>query len=251
MSGITAGPLTTSPAGIVEATPRTPLLSGELEALNARFERAGPGEILRWAADALPGGKLVLSTSFGVGGIVLIHHLAETGLRLPVYFVDTLHHFPETLELAERVRKRYDVDLRILRPAPDLESFEAAHGPRLWEGNVNRFHRITKVEPMARALAGVEGWITGRRRDQSATRAGIPVLEETEHRLKINPLAHWTLEEVWAFVRVHELPYNPLHDQGYPSVGDAPLTTPIAPGEDERAGRWRGSGRLECGLHSL
>lgn len=224
-----------------------------------------PREILRWACGEFPAGGLVVSTAFGVGGIVLIHMLHEEGLRLPVVFIDTLHHFPETLGLAERVRERYDLDLRVERPAADAKGFERVHGPRLWERDVERFHQVTKVEPMNRALAGVNGWITARRRDQAPSRAQLPVVEQwgnghlagrdtsPEHalRLKINPLAGWSRDRVWAFVRAHDLPYNPLHDRGYASIGDRPLTTPVAPGEDERAGRWRGSERTECGLHQL
>ena len=103
---------------------------------------------------------------------------------------------------------------------------------------------------MKRALVGVDGWITGRRRDQSPTRASLPPLELAT-QVKINPLAYWSLEDVWDFIRVHKVPYHPLHDLGYASIGDAPLTTPVKPGEHERAGRWRGSVRLECGLHGI
>jgi len=228
-------------------------------------ERAPAAELLRWAAAEVPDGRLVVSTAFGPGGIVLLHLVREEGLRLPVIFIDTLHHFPETLELAERVRERYDLELRIERPAPDRAAFERTHGPRLWERDIEHFHQVTKVEPMDRALEGVEGWITARRRDQSPSRASLPVLEPwiggTAHSrgnsdpppraLKINPLAGWSHARVWAFIRTHALPYNPLHDRGYASIGDEPLTSPVAPGEAERAGRWRGSARTECGLHRL
>jgi phosphoadenosine phosphosulfate reductase len=218
--------------------------------LNRRLEGTDPAEILRWAASEVPSDRLVVSTAFGVSGIVLLHLMHEEGLRSPVIFIDTLHHFPETLALADRVRARYDLDLRVEAPAPDLEAFEAAHGARLWEHDLERFHRVTKVEPMERAIVGVEGWITARRRDQSESRARLPIVERTS-RLKINPLASWSHDRVWAFVRSHDLPYNPLHDRGYTSIGDWPLTTRVAPGEPERAGRWRGSSRTECGLHQI
>ncbi|MEX2527958.1 MAG: phosphoadenylyl-sulfate reductase [Gemmatimonadota bacterium] len=216
---------------------------------------ATPSQVLRWAAAEVPAGRLVLSTAFGAGGILLIHLLHTNGLRVPVIFIDTLHHFPETLALAERVRERYDLDLRTVRPVAELETFQRRHGNRLWERDVKRFHEVTKLEPMERALAGFDGWITARRRDQSESRAHLPVLEhsnvEKGWRVKINPLAGWSRTQVWDFVRAHHLPYNPLHDQGYPSIGDWPLTTPVVPGEAERAGRWRGSERTECGLHGL
>lgn len=221
-----------------------------LEMMNRRLEPADPGDVLRWAAGAFHEGRLVISTTFGVGGTVLLHLLAEEGIRIPVIFIDTLHHFPETLEHAERIRRLYDLDLRIERVASSRREFEVAHGPRLWETDEELYHYRTKVEPMKKALRGVDGWITGRRRDQSPTRTELPVIERNSV-LKINPLARWTHHQVWDFIRRNDLPYHPLHDEGYPSIGDAPLTTPVELGEHERAGRWRGSVRLECGLHNI
>lgn len=222
----------------------------EVEHVNERLEGTHPREVLRWAVDAFPEGRLVLTTSLGVGGLVLLHLLRDEGLRLPVIFIDTLHHFPETLEQARRVEAEYDLDLQVYRPAPTRQAFEAAHGERLWERNLDLYHQLTKVEPMKRALVGVEGWITGRRRDQSESRSELRVVERKQ-TVKINPLADCTRDQVWTFVRRHGIPYNPLHDQGYASVGDEPLTTPVQPGESERAGRWRGEERQECGLHSF
>jgi len=227
-----------------------PWTADEVEGLNRRFEGAEAREILRWAVEALPEGRVGMSSTFGVGGLVLIHLLSEEGIRLPVFFIDTLHHFPETLEHAERVRERYRLDLRIHRAAESRAEFEARYGTRLWERDEERYHHLTKVEPMREALQGVDGWITARRRDQSPTRAALPIVERAS-RIKVNPLAGWTRDDVWDFIRRNEIPYNPLHDQGYASIGDAPLTTPVAPGEHERAGRWRGSVRTECGLHGI
>ncbi len=231
-------------------SPTTVLSQSEAAELNARFEAAYPTEILRWAEGAIAEGRLAVSSTFGVGGMMLIHLLAEEGIRLPVLFVDTLYHFPETIEHADRVADRYGLDLRTYRPAESRKAFEALHGSRLWEKDEELFHRLTKVDPMHEALQGIEGWVTGRRRDQSATRAALPHVE-LANWVKINPLASWSLEDVWGFVRAHNVPYHPLHDLGYTSIGDAPLTTPIKPGEHERAGRWRGSVRLECGLHGI
>lgn len=231
------------------ASPSIPDASGA-GPLNARFEEAEPEDILRWAADTFPKERLILSSTFGVGGMALIHMLSNAGIRVPVIFIDTLYHFPETLEHARRVEERFGLDLRIHRPAPSRQAFEAEHGVRLWERDEDLFHRLTKVEPMRAALEGVEGWITGRRRDQSPTRIDLPIIEAAA-RTKVNPLATWSLDRVWEYIRTHDLPYNPLHDQGYASIGDEPLTTPVEPGEHERAGRWRGSIRLECGLHGI
>jgi phosphoadenosine phosphosulfate reductase len=192
--------------------------------------------------------NLALVSAFGPGSLVLIHKFSELKVRIPVIFIDTLHHFPETLDFVEHVRSRYDLDLRVFRPADRREAFEEMHGPCLWERDLDRYQQLTKVEPFQRAIAGLSAYITGRRRDQSTTRADLDVVEFGTP-VRINPLASWTREQVWAFIRAHDIPYNPLHDAGYASIGDAPLTTPIAPNEDERAGRWRGYGRLECGIH--
>ena len=223
---------------------------GEAEELNARFETAAPEEVLQWTVDRFPDDRLVLSSTFGVGGMVLIHKLSQMGVQVPIVFIDTLYHFPETLEHARRVEERFGLDLRVHRPAASREAFEAEHGDRLWETDEERFHRLTKVEPMRRALQGAQGWITGRRRDQSPTRAALPIVE-VSNWIKVNPLATWSLDRVWEYIRMHDLPYNPLHDRGYASIGDEPLTTPVQAGEHERAGRWRGSVRLECGLHGI
>jgi phosphoadenosine phosphosulfate reductase len=215
----------------------------------ARALEDAPAEaILRWAVDAFAPGRLALVSAFGPGSAVLLHLLADVAPGLPVVFVDTLHHFPETLEHVERVRARYDLNLQVVRPLPTLEEIEARHGPRLWERDLELYQQVTKVEPFRRATAELDGWITGRRRDQAATRGELAVVEPGE-RIRVNPLARWTRKDVWKFILQNGLPYNPLHDQGYQSIGDAPLTSPVLPGEHERAGRWRGAGRLECGIH--
>lgn len=232
---------TTRPVGLTEE---------ESADLNKQFERLSPTDVMRWAIDTVPEGRLVMSSTFGVGGMVLIHLLAEEGVGIPVIFVDTLYHFPETIEHAERVADRYGLDLRVQRPAESRKAFEAEHGPKLWERNEELFHKLTKLDPMSEALRDVDGWITGRRRDQSATREQMPYVEAGTW-IKVNPIANWTYDVVWDFIKAHKVPYNPLHDLGYASIGDAPLTTPIRPGEHERAGRWRGSARLECGLHGI
>jgi phosphoadenylylsulfate reductase (thioredoxin) (EC 1.8.4.8) len=143
-----------------------------------------------------------------------------------------------------QVYKIQDVDTR--------EAFAAKYGEALWDTDILKFHDLTKIEPLQRGLSELHtvAWITGRRRDQATTRADMPVFEQDKQgRLKINPLASWTRKDSWAYVAKHGMIYNPLHDQGYPSIGDEPITTPVAEGEDERAGRWRGTGKTECGIH--
>lgn len=209
-----------------------------------------PRAILKWAIERYPGEQLGVLSAFGLGSVMINHWLWELGARVPTYFIDTLYHFPETLEHVERVRERYDLDLRIIRPAESREEFEAIYGPNLWERDLDQFHYLTKVKPLQEALCGIRALITGRRRDQSPTRAQLAIVEHGRPD-KINPLATWKGPEVWQFVRLNGIPYNPLHDRGYKSIGDAPLTTPVKEGEPERAGRWRGLGRLECGIHSV
>jgi phosphoadenosine phosphosulfate reductase len=200
--------------------------------------------------DAFPEESLALVSAFGPGSVVLVHLLAEIGARVPVIFIDTLHHFPETLEHVERVRARYAIDLRVHRPAESRAEFEAVHGPGLWARDLDRYQHVTKVEPFRCAIANLDAYITGRRRDQSATRFDLDIVESGRPEI-INPLVAWTRRQVWDFIRAHDIPYNPLHDRGFTSIGDAPLTTPVRVDEPERAGRWRGLGLTECGIHQL
>ncbi len=236
----------TAPAAIAE-----PL---DLETLNQKFATATPQEILQWALQTFPNG-LAQTNSFSIP--VTIHMLYEElqpHRRVPVIFLDTLHHFDETLATAERARQRYDLDLHIYRPigTNNRADFAARYGEELWHRDIEQFHHLTKVEPLQRALQDidVQAWVTGRRRDQSETRRAMPILEWNQAgQLKINPLANWTRKDLWRYVFQHNVVYNPLHDRGYASIGDEPLTTPVQPGESERAGRWRGSEKTECGIH--
>ena len=230
----------------------TSLNSDDLAWLNHRFEGAEPLDILTWCVENISEG-LVQTTAFSILSVtdMLYRQLKSP---VPVIFLDTLHHFPETLETAERAKQAYNLDLRVYRAngVNSRDEFAARYGDRLWETDVDRFHYLTKVEPLQRALADlkVNAWITGRRRDQSAARQNMPIFEaDNQGRVKVNPLANWTRKELWRYTYNHNVIYNPLHDQGYTSIGDEPLTTPVAAGEDERAGRWRGSVKTECGIH--
>jgi phosphoadenosine phosphosulfate reductase len=229
-------------------------VSFDLERLNQQFDSATPQEILAWSIQNVPIG-LVQTSAFNVDDIVITHILYnEFDHVVPVIFLDTLYHFQETLELVNQVQTTYNLDLRTYK-TPDVDTraaFVAKYGEALWEKDLTRFHQITKIEPLQRGLNELKtvAWITGRRRDQAVTRANMPVFElDSKNRLKINPLAAWTRSDSWDYVTQHNLIYNPLHDQGYPSIGDEPLTTKISLGEDERAGRWRGTDKTECGIH--
>lgn len=227
-----------------------------LDELNQRFETAHPRDILAWCVENIPTG-LVQTSAFNVDDIAItdiLYRELKPATPVPVMFLDTLHHFPQTLELVGKVKEVYNMDLRVYK-IPDVdtrEAFAARHGEALWDKDILQFHHLTKIEPLQRGLAELNtvAWITGRRRDQAVTRADMPIFElDNQQRLKINPVATWTRKETWAYVAEYGVIYNPLHDQGYPSIGDEPITTPVGEGEDERAGRWRGTGKTECGIH--
>jgi phosphoadenosine phosphosulfate reductase len=241
------------------ATPyqaKSQLQAINLDELNEQFETAHPRDILEWCVNNIPSG-LVQASAFNVDDLViseiLYRHLTPAK-PVPVLFLDTLYHFPQTLELVEKAKQLYNFDLQVYKTpeANTREEFTARFGDALWETDVREFHRVTKIEPLFRGLSelGAIAWITGRRRDQALTRTRLEIFEfDAENRLKVNPLATWTRKETWAYVQKNGVIYNPLHDQGYPSIGDEPLTTAVAEGEDERAGRWRGMGKTECGIH--
>jgi phosphoadenosine phosphosulfate reductase len=217
------------------SAPARPLPDHDVEAMPAE-------ELLRWAAAEFSG-RLCLTCSWQRQSSVLVHMVSELGLDVDVVELDTLVLFPETYETRDRLVERYGVTLKSVRPidAPD----------RLWETDPDRCCGIRKVEPLERALRGYDAWITGIRREQSPTRANSQKLEWSERYgvWKVQPLVDWNAKRVDAYIHVNEIPYNPLHDRGYPSIGCVPCTRPVRPGEDERAGRWTGSGKLECGIH--
>lgn len=228
----------------------------DLDELNQRYNTAHPKEILAWCVEHIPTG-LVQTSAFNVDDLVItdiLYRDLKPETPVPVIFLDTLFHFPQTLELVHKAIEVYNLDLRTYKmPALDSrEAFVAKYGEALWDTDIQQFHHVTKIEPLQRGLAALNtvAWITGRRRDQAVTRGEMPIFEvDTIGRLKVNPIASWTRQETWPYVHEHKVIYNPLHDQGYPSIGDEPITTKVAEGEDERAGRWRGTGKTECGIH--
>lgn len=223
-----------------------------LEWLNQHFEERPAQEILAWCQMTFP--NLIQSTSFGPTGMVIIDMLDKLKMNLPVLFIDTLHHFPETLEHADASQKHYDLDLRVYRSkdASDQDEFEEKFGKEVWKMEPERYDRLVKVEPQKRALREMDVyvWINGRRRSQGGDRASLKIMEyDVDGRLKVNPLANWTYDQTWDYIRDHKVPYNTLHDKGYKSVGDHMTTFPVGEDEPERAGRWKGSSKTECGIH--
>ena len=199
-------------------------------------------DVLAWAAEQF-GDRLCLTCSWQRQSSVLLHMIDELGLDVPVVELDTLVLFPETYETRDRLVERYGVELRSFRPVDPPD--------RLWETDADRCCHIRKVEPLERALAGYDAWITGIRREQSPTRSNAQKIEWSERYgvWKVQPLVDWDAKRVQAYIHVNEIPSNPLHDVGYPSIGCVPCTRPVRAGEDERAGRWTGSDKLECGIH--
>jgi phosphoadenosine phosphosulfate reductase len=206
------------------------------------FEAMSAEELLVWAHERF-GERLCLTCSWQRQSSALVHMVSELGLDVEVVELDTQVLFPETYETRDRLVARYGLEPRSFRPidAPD----------RLWETDPDRCCGIRKVEPLERALRSYDAWITGIRREQSATRAGAQKVEWSERYgvWKIQPLVDWDAKRVQAYIHVNEIPYNPLHDRGYPSIGCVPCTRAVTAGEDERSGRWSGSGKLECGIH--
>ncbi|CAB4411016.1 unnamed protein product [Rhizophagus irregularis] len=246
---------------------RPPLFSeNHLKYLNEKLAKLPPQKILEWALVTLPG--LYQTTAFGLTGLVILDMISKISQDfaeenetlpqhlIPLIFLDTLYHFPETLQLAKRASTKYNVPLHIFKPidCETVEDFEGQHGQKLWETDEDSYDYLVKVEPSRRAYEqfNVLAIITGRRRSQSGERGNIDILEIEKGTglLKLNPLAHWDFAKVRAYVRANEVPYNPLLDKGYRSVGDWHSTKPLNNNSsNERDGRWEGRNKTECGLH--
>jgi phosphoadenosine phosphosulfate reductase len=224
----------------------------QIAAANRLLAGATPQQILRWAvAEFHP--RLTMATAFGAEGCCLIHLLAEIDRGVRVFNLETGYQFPQTLELRERLQQRYGIPVELVRPELSVAEYEAKHGGPLYHRRPDQCCHDRKIVPLRRALIGYDAWISAIRRDQTANRARAEVVQwDARFELvKINPLLTWTRRDVWSFIVAHDVPYNPLHDQGYPSIGCWPCTGPVAEGADERAGRWAGTGKTECGLNVL
>jgi phosphoadenosine phosphosulfate reductase len=194
-----------------------------------------------------------MATAFGPEGCVILHMLSEIEPRVRVFNLETGYQFAETLALRDRIAARYGIEVELIRPETTVAEYETQHGGPLYVMNPDQCCHDRKLVPLRRTVAGYEAWISAIRADQSAHRAQARVVgwDSKFGLVKVNPLLRWTKRDVWAFVVTHKVPYNPLHDEGYPSIGCWPCTRAVAAGEDERAGRWAGQAKTECGLHSL
>jgi phosphoadenosine phosphosulfate reductase len=218
----------------------------------AELANESPQTILRWAVETFHP-RLTMATAFGAEGCCLIHMLAEIEPRVRIFNLETGYQFPETLELRERIRERYGVEVELIRPELSVAEYEAEHGGPLYEMRPDQCCYDRKILPLRRAVAGYEAWVSAIRKDQTRDRGRADVVQwDAKFGLvKVNPLLGWTKREVWGFVLKNRVPYNPLHDKNYPSIGCWPCTRPVSEGDDERAGRWAGKVKKECGLHVM
>jgi phosphoadenosine phosphosulfate reductase len=229
----------------------TPELQEEMTAKSQELETASPQEILRWAVDRFAP-KFSMATAFGPEGMTLIHMLAEIAPETPIFNLDTGYQFAETLELRERIKQRYGIEVELKQPKLGVEEYERQNGGPVYKTDPNRCCLERKLSLLEEAAQGLHAWASAIRRDQSTHRASAPIVgwDKKFGLVKVSPLANWTKREVWKLITDHDIPYNPLHDQGYTSIGCWPCTRAVLFGEDERAGRWSGTAKTECGLHT-
>lgn len=223
-----------------------------LDSLNSRFEKVGHTEVLKWGFETF-GHKMVLGTGFGPSGVFLIHQLQKLKIDIPIFYLDTQLLFDTTYELRDVIEQKYGI--HITKVSTDLLVKEQAkeYGEKLWKKNPNRCCYIRKVLPLQNYLSDKKAWITGVRRSQSESRKNTPIIEwDPENEvIKINPLVKWSGDEIWDHIHRLGLPYNPMHDEGYPSIGCIPCTNPVyvSKESDDRKGRWDGREKTECGIH--
>jgi phosphoadenosine phosphosulfate reductase len=225
----------------------------ELRAWGDSFESKQPQDVLAAAIERYAP-KIVLACSFGAEDVVLVDMVHRLDSSVPLFYLDTDFLFPETYQTRDRVIQHYGLKPSQVVQVKSLltpEQQAAQYGPALWSSEPDRCCQLRKVEPLTRVLKGFAAWITGIRRDQAPTRAHAGLIEWDGKfdLVKVNPLARWTWDEVWAYIKLYEVPYNPLHDRDYPSIGCTHCTAPVAPGDDPRAGRWKNFAKTECGLH--
>jgi phosphoadenosine phosphosulfate reductase len=223
----------------------------QLAAHNLELEGQYPQTILKWALKTF-GQRLAIVTSFQPTGIVTLHMLEEIGVQVDVLTLDTGLLFPESYTLMDEVEARFSHRFKRIRAEHTVEEQGLRYGPELWARQPDFCCHMRKVVPLGKALEGYQAWVTGIRRDQGPTRAQTPILawDNRHQQVKIAPLAEWTEEMLWTYIEAYELPYNRLHDQGYPSIGCVPCTQAVDPASnDSRAGRWAGRAKTECGIH--
>ncbi|MBK8987445.1 MAG: phosphoadenylyl-sulfate reductase [Chloroflexi bacterium] len=230
--------------------PPQPCSPATLKALNQHYATLSPTNLLQWAYTTY-GSSLVVATSFGLSGMVILHTVAQMQPRPPVFYLQTDLFFPETLTLRDELATRFALEFIEVHSGLSLAAQEQQYGPELWRRDPDLCCHLRKVRALRHFLEDKRAWVTGLRRDQSPTRAQTDLLawDNTHHLLKLNPLALWTREQVWDYIHKHDMPYNLLHDQSYPSIGCWPCTKPTEMAVNERMGRWSDFGKTECGIH--
>ncbi|MCR8636273.1 MULTISPECIES: phosphoadenylyl-sulfate reductase [Paenibacillus] len=213
------------------------------------FENQSPESLIAWAVEKFP--NLTLACSFGAEDVVLVDMIQKISPKSDIFYLDTNVHFQETLDTRDRLEQHYGLEFVQVLPKLTLDEQASQFGEELWKSNANQCCNIRKVDPLTDILKNYDAWITGIRRDQAPTRANAKKVEyDVKFGLvKFNPLASWTSEDVWNYIRNNNVIYNPLHDNHYPSIGCSHCTRQVMPGEDPRAGRWAGNEKTECGLH--
>ncbi|MFN3150072.1 phosphoadenylyl-sulfate reductase [Bremerella sp.] len=252
VNAMSAGEVTPQQQTSSEMLQPTPELMAELAEASERLESATPEEIIRWGAERF-GLKLTMGTAFGPEGCVILYLLSQIAPDTPVFNLDTGYQFQETLDVRDQIREKFGVDVELLKPEHTVEEYEQIHGGPLYKTNPTQCCFDRKIKVLKRGAEGKHAWISAIRRDQSEDRAKASIVgwDKKFGLVKINPLANQTKAWVWRMITEHGIPYNVLHDQGYTSVGCWPCTRAVLAGEDERAGRWSGTAKTECGLHTM
>ncbi len=236
----------------LQLVPRTAMRFGreQLDKAAQRLENSSPQQIIEWAFNEFPG-EITIATGFGVAGAALIDLAAKVKPQLNVFFLDTDFLFPQTYALRRRLEQRYGIEIRAFKSELTPEMQEQNYGAALWSRDPDLCCQLRKLEPLKEALHGYQAWMTAIRREQTSARAKARVVEWDERRslVKVNPLVRWSKGDLWHYVLENDVPYNPLHNEGYLSIGCTHCTRAVQTGEDERAGRWAGFTKTECGLH--
>lgn len=229
----------------------------EVRQLAVKFENAPLTDLLAWIWKRF-GTRAAIGTSFQGAGLVMIDHAVRAGFNFPLFTLDTNLLFPETYELKARLEKHWGISIEAVEPEISLDQQMTQNGAELWKKNPNACCTIRKVMPLQKKLSKLAVWITGVRREQSNTREKTQMLEmylfddvEQHYILKANPMVNWSRDAVWNYIKEKQIPYNALHDRGYRSIGCWPCTRAIGDGENERAGRWTGFDKAECGIHTF
>jgi phosphoadenosine phosphosulfate reductase len=234
---------------------QTLLAPQELRHLNARFETEAPRRIVEWALEESGFERIAIASAFQAEGTCVIHMATAIRPDIPVLFLETGFQFAETLAFKTQLSERMGLNVVDLVGEHTVESQERTLGPRLFERDPSLCCEINKVRPMFEALHGLDAWITAFRRDSSPTRGSAPIVDQYELEpdrfiVKVNPVATWSRRDTWAYLAANDLPHNPLYDLGYASIGCAPCTRARFADEPERAGRWAGLSKWECGIHA-